>query len=69
MYEVRSHYSFWGEPERYYKKCFSSVWRAYDYLLSQDDFDTSHELLRVRGMKEEKVSLMFLHRNYERHYT
>ena len=69
MYEVRSHYSFWGEPDRRYRKCFSSIWDAYDYLLNEDDFDTSHKVYRVLGCKEQRVNIMFLRRNYEKKYT
>jgi hypothetical protein len=69
MYEVRSRYSFWGEPTRYYKKCFSSVWEAYDYLLDEDDIDTSSRVFRVRGGGEQEVCIRFLDRKYERYYN
>ena len=67
MYEVRSRYSFWGEPTKYYKKCFSSVWEAYDYLLDEDDIDTSSRIFRVRGRSEQEVCIRFLDRKYERY--
>lgn len=69
MYEVRSRYSFWGEPTMYYKKCFSSVWEAYDYLLDEDDIDTSSRVFRVRGRSEQEVSLRLLEKNYWRNYS
>ena len=66
MYEVRSHYSFWGEPDRKYKKCFKSLWDAYWYMIHEDYWDTSHKVIRVTGNKEVEVKRIFLDRNYEK---
>ena len=41
-YVVRSHYSFWDEPDRDYSKSFNSLWRAFDYYNEEDHMDTSH---------------------------
>ena len=64
MYEVSSHYTFWGEEDRLYSRQFTSLWDAYDYLISEDDFDTNHKIFRIdnRGKQEVCKRLLDKHR-------
>lgn len=66
MYEVRSSYSFWGEPNRNYKKCFRSLRLAYEYMEHEDQIDTSHCIYRIKGKSEVKIDPMFLIRKYDK---
>lgn len=69
MYEVRSRYRFWGEPSRSYKKCFRLLKQAAEYIHGEDQFDTAHEIYRIKGTSEVKIDRMFLIRKYDKIFS